>query len=322
LRKLVGIVVLLLVLAAVGWTAAWFGLASVVRGNVEALAAADGVTNPRVTCASLDIGGYPVRFDVACVDAQVTSGDLTAAVPALRASIVAPAITSVSGEVTGPVELADAFTGMRNQLTWSTLDFSGRLDGLRLGELALRGRDIMWTDQLLGETTIAMVQQADMTLFDVPEQHDGGRGTATLAGYVQAVDLIAPALMLDDTHAEMELELTGVPDDVRRWDETLLQRMAAAGSRLRLISVHGNDPQSELDAQGEVMLTEAGLLEGQINIASTGVAERVGTMLAEPWRTLVLGVPDADGSHQNQLNFRGGAVFSGLVPIGQVPPLL
>ena len=51
------------------------------------------------------------------------------------------------------------------------------------------------------------------------------------------------------------------------------------------------------------------------------MAERIGPLLEEPWRTLVLGTPTADGSHANQLNFRAGGIFSGLVPIASVPPL-
>jgi hypothetical protein len=43
--------------------------------------------------------------------------------------------------------------------------------------------------------------------------------------------------------------------------------------------------------------------------------------LDEPWRTLVFGTPAADGSYSNQLNFRNGGVFSGLVPIASIPPL-
>jgi hypothetical protein len=76
-----------------------------------------------------------------------------------------------------------------------------------------------------------------------------------------------------------------------------------------------------LSAKGDLGLDAEGLLDGQIAITSTGVAERLGATLAEPWRTLMLGSPRDDGSYANQLGFKGGAVFSGVVPVAAVPPL-
>ncbi|HEY0033951.1 MAG TPA: DUF2125 domain-containing protein, partial [Devosia sp.] len=122
--------------------------------------------------------------------------------------------------------------------------------------------------------------------------------------------------------ADIELELTGLPDDVRAWgDVALLPFIQQAGGALKIVRVHGTDAASVLDANGELKLDPRGMLEGAIAIKSTGVAERLGPMLAEPWRTLVFGTPAADNSFSNQLNFRGGGVFSGLVPIASVPPL-
>ena len=131
-----------------------------------------------------------------------------------------------------------------------------------------------------------------------------------------------PAMTLSDTKAEIQLELTGLPDDVRNWgDPNLLPSMAANGGTLNIVAIHGTDAASTLDANGALKLDPQGQVDGQITIASTGVAERIGPLLAEPWRTLVLGTPAADGSYSNQLNFRAGAIYSGLVPIATIPPL-
>ena len=76
-----GVVVAVIVL----WSVAWVVLAGVVRQNVEALAQADGVTTPQVTCQGLDVGGFPFRFDVDCQTARVVSGDVAVDVPGIRA---------------------------------------------------------------------------------------------------------------------------------------------------------------------------------------------------------------------------------------------
>ena len=82
-----------------------------------------------------------------------------------------------------------------------------------------------------------------------------------------------------------------------------------------------SDANADLKASGKLALDAQGFPNGTISIDSMGVAERIGPLIEEPWRTLVLGVPGENGRHTNQLNFRGGTLSSGLVPITALPPL-
>ena len=304
------------------WTVAWFVLAGIVRQTVEAQALADGVASPKLTCATLDVGGFPFRFDVDCGSARIVSGDLAVDVPAVRASVLVYRPTHALAFAQGPIAIEDSFTGTRNSVAFSGLEASLRLEGWRVGRVSIVGKDVVWSDTLVGEALIAQSPLVEVHLLDMPEQHDAAQGLAALAGYARAETVSWPALTLTGANAEAELELTGLPDDVRNWgDAGLLQRLQQAGGGLRIVSIRGTDGDSTLDAQGNLALDPQGLVEGQITIASTGVAERIGPLLQEPWRTLVLGTPAPDGSHANQLNFRAGAVFSGLVPIASIPPL-
>ncbi|MCS6759531.1 MAG: hypothetical protein MO852_11640 [Candidatus Devosia euplotis] len=54
-------------------------------------------------------------------------------------------------------------------------------------------------------------------MFDIPEQHDPARHTAALAGYMLANALDYPGLTLTGTSAELQVELSGLPDDVRNF---------------------------------------------------------------------------------------------------------
>lgn len=322
MRKRIIILGTIVVVAVVIWTTAWFVLAGFVRQGIETQAQADGVSAPRLTCGNLDIGGFPFRFDVGCAEAQVMSGDLVINIPDLRASVLVYRPTHALASATGPAAIQDTFTGTRNSVAWSDLEASLRLDGWRIGRLSLVVRDVVWSDTLMGDVTIAQSPLVELHLLDIPEQRDATRGLAALAGYARAQTLAWPALTLTDTSAEAELELTGLPDDVRNWgDPALLRNLQAAGGALKVVSIRGSDATSTLNAEGQVGLDPQGQVDGQLTIASTGVAERIGPLLEEPWRTLVLGTPSADGSYSNQLNFRAGAVFSGLVPIAAIPPL-
>ena len=304
------------------WSAAWLALTGVIRQNVAALALADGVTTTSVACEKLDVGGFPFRFDLDCQKARIVSGDLVIDVPGIRASVRVYAPTHMLASALGPLQLTDSFTGTRNAVAWSGLEASLRLDNWRIARASVSARDVVWSDTLFGNAVVAQSPLAEVHLFDIPEQHDAERHVAALALYARAEQLAWPGLTLTDTNIEAQLELSGLPDDVRNWgDPLLLQSMQQAGGMLKVVSIHGTDADSVLDAQGELRLDQQGLLEGQIGISSTGVAERVGPLLDEPWRTLVLGTPAPDGSHTNQLNFRAGGVFSGLVPIAALPPL-
>jgi hypothetical protein len=322
MRKRIIILGSVVIAVIVLWSAGWLVAANVVRDTVLAQAQADGVASPRVTCGTLNVGGYPFRFDVDCVEAQIVSGDMVADVPGVRASVRVYAPTHLLLSARGPIEISDSFTGTRQAVAFSGLEASGRLDNWRIARVSVSGKDLVWSDRLFGDQVIAQAPLLELHVFDIPEQHDVERHLAALAGYVRAQGLQWPGLTLADANAELQLELTGLPDDVRNWsDPALLPTMAANGSALRIVDIHATDGESVLDADGNLALTPQGTLDGQVNISSTGVAERVGPLIEEPWRTLVIGTPAADGTHTNQLNIRQGAVFSGLIPIGQVPPL-
>jgi len=304
------------------WSAAWLVLAGMVRQQVDALALADGVSEPTITCGTLDVGGYPFRFDVDCETARVVSGDIAVDVPGIRASVRVYAPFHVLASARGPLQLSDSFTGTRNGVAWSTLEASVRLDNWRIARASVSGKDMVWSDTLFGDAVIAQSPLAEVHLFDIPEQHDAERHLSALALYARADNLAWPGLTLTDTNAEVQLELSGLPDDVRNWsDPMLLAAMQRAGGKLEIVAIRGSDADSVLDAEGQLGLDPQGMVEGQVAITSTGVAERIGPLLQEPWRTLVLGTPGADGRHVNQINFRAGGVFSGLVPIASLPPL-
>ena len=69
------------------WSAAWFVAAGFVKQNIEAQALADGVTAPQITCGTLDVGGFPFRFDADCETARIVTGDTVIDMPGIRASI-------------------------------------------------------------------------------------------------------------------------------------------------------------------------------------------------------------------------------------------
>ncbi len=316
---ILGSLVLFVVLA---WSGAWLFIAGQLRQQIELQALADGETAPQLTCGNLDIGGFPFRFDVECATASVVSGDLLIEIPYLRASAMAYRPNHLLGAATGPVAISDAFTGTRQEVNWTGSEASLRLEDWRIARLSIVADGVSWTDQLFGDTLIAEANHVEAHLLDMPEMHDVEAGRAALAGYLRAEAVSAPGIDMDNLDAEIELEVTALPDDIRNWGAVpFLSDWQQAGGRLRIVGIRASDGSADLNATGELALDAQGYPTGSISIDSQGVAERIGPYLDEPWRTLVLGVPGLDGRHSNQLNFAAGGMSSGLVPIAALAPL-
>lgn len=322
MKKRIIILGTLVLLVVLGWTGGWYFLAGQVRQQVEALAFADGETSPQLTCTRLDIGGFPFRFDIDCVAATVLSGDLLVEVPNVRVSAMVYRPNHILASALGPAQISDAFTGQRQDVAWDGMEGSLRLENWRIARLSLVADAVTWSDRLFGDTVIAKAPQLEVHLLDMPEQHDATTGRAALAGYMRASDVDVTGVTQAPTTAEVELEITALPDDVRNWGaRPILADWQAAGGILRVVGIRANDGTADLNASGELTLDDKGYPTGALTIDSLGVAERIGPFIEEPWRTLVLGVPGEGGRHTNQLNFAAGGLSSGLVPISAIPPL-
>lgn len=303
------------------WTAGWFVVSGLLRQQVELLALNDGETAPRLTCGTLETGGYPFNLDLICSDASLVSGDIETAIPRLRASAMVWRPTHVIALANGPIAFTDAFTGQESSLAFADLTASLRLEDWRIARFSLVGNGLVWTDTLF-DAELGRADQIEAHLLDMPEAHDPTTGRASLAGFARAANITIPAMALAEIGAETELEVSGLPDDVRNWGaEPFLPLWQRNGGVLRIVAIRANGPTETLEASGELSLDLQGAANGNLSITSTGVAERIGPMIEEPWRTMVLGVPDADGKNINQLTLRSGVLSSGLIPIASLPPL-
>ncbi len=316
---ILGAIVLLVVLA---WIGGWLFFAHYLRQQVDAMALADGETSPQLICGTLDVGGFPFRFDLSCTNASLVSGDVLVEIPGLRASAMVYRPNHILASALGPARISDAFTGQQQQLSWTDLEASLRLENWRIARFSLTADDLAWTDTLFGDTMIARAPHLEAHLLDIAEQHDAEAGRAALALYLRLQDVEAPGLDVAATNGEIEAEITALPDDIRNWGLVpFLPDWQQAGGVLRIVGIRANDGASDLNATGELALDAQGYPTGSISIDSLGVAERIGPFIEEPWRTLVLGVAGPDGRHTNRLTLAGGGLSSGLVPIAAVPPL-
>jgi hypothetical protein len=311
--------VVLLVLAA--WTGAWFWGAGVITDQVTALANEDGVTEPKVTCGSFGIGGYPFGFDLTCANATVTYGDVTVTASGLKASAEVYNPTFVQVFAQSPIGIADAFTGSQSRIDFVSARGSARLNGWRIARVSLVIEKPVWNDSVLEDRLIARANHAEAHLIDLPDEHDAKAGLAGLGQYLQLENLNAPAFEINAAKATFESTVDKLPDDVRSLgDPDSLRRWQAAGGVFTLKGLSAVDGPTNFDATGTLKLDDQGRLNGQLKLHSKGVVERIGPSIPEAYRNWIVGARAEDGSYSQTLNIAGGVVFAGLIPAGVVPP--
>jgi len=134
-------------------------------------------------------------------------------------------------------------------------------------------------------------------------------------------NLNAPGFDINAGKATLESDISNLPDDVRTYgDADLVKRWQAAGGKFTLKALKADDGDTHLDAAGEAALDAGGRVNGNVKLNSRGVVERLGPVLPEQYKGLIVGGQAADGSYSQNVNIAAGIVFSGLVPMGMIPP--
>jgi hypothetical protein len=314
-----GIAVLVVVFL---WSGAWLFISGEIRKNVEVLATADGVSNPKITCETLSVGGFPFRFDLDCTNAALVSSDVTARLAELRASVLVYRPTHLLAFAKGPATVTDAFTGSSSRLDWTDLQASARLDGWRIGRISVTGDDLTLNDTVVGDNLIASAKAVEVHLLDIPEQHEPAKGLAALAAYAKASGLVAPGFQIGAGETTIEAEINGLPNDVRALgDADPVRRWQQSGGKIKLVSLKGDDGERFYDANGTLGLDDTARVEGQVKLTSRGLVEYFEPQIPEPVRPLALGPEGVDGSYAQTFNIRGGVVLSSVIPLLMIPPL-
>ncbi|MDB5561328.1 MAG: hypothetical protein JWN11_746 [Hyphomicrobiales bacterium] len=313
-------IVVFLVFAA--WSGAWLFFAGEVKKTVLSLAEADGVTNPKLTCGTLNVNGFPFRFDAICADATLVSADISANVPELRATVLVYNPTHALIFAKAPLAITDAFTGSRRRLDWTNLEASARFDSWRIARVSVLGDNFELHDALAGDTLLGKAKHAEFHLIDIPERHDATKGLAALASYAKIDGLNAPGFQINNANTAFETDISGLPDDIRAIAfPEFVQRWQRAGGKLEHIKFSGDDGGSNFEVTGAMGLDDGGHPEGQLVATSKGVVERLGNLIPADVRPLLLGSPAADGTYKQTINIRAGVVFAGILPAASIPAL-
>lgn len=334
-RKVIVLGVIVAIVVAL-WTGAWLFGASTIRDQISTLATHDPEVAPRVACETLNVSGFPFRFDVDCSRAKLDFGDETITVDGIRASVLAYNPTHVIFSMHAPYTMQNAFTGSSSRFDFERLNGSVRittsnlLEGLsgrgwRIARISLVVEKLAWNDTVLSDELQARADKIELHIGDMPEKHDAAAGTAGLALYARVDALTAPAFRISNGQSELQAELTGLPDDllVLASDSDPIRNWQRRAGQFNLVNFTGSqaDPDERFEISGEASLTEIGLVNAKLTYSGKGVLDRFNAVLPPVEMAMVKGAQQPDGSFSNQLTMINSQLRLLTMTLIEIPPL-
>lgn len=321
MKRFIVMIVAVLVVCAI-WMAGWFYVSGEIRSEIAYLAEADGITQPRLTCETLNVGGAPFSFSPRCDGAEITVEDTTISLANITGTALFYRPFHIQAFATGPARVTDAFTGAAQEIDWSNLHASLRIENGAIERVSALADDIVYTDTLFGQTEIGSAGRGEIHLLDTtPSDRQPGTGMLydfylTLEGVMsEPYDIANGDLVIDG-------RLSGVPDASLWSTPELLAYWQAYDGQIELRALNADADGLTLTAKGEARLNDLGQINGQVAITSEGIAGRIADLVGDPaMARMMLGNPDENGISRQTLTITNGNVVVGILPMANLPPL-
>lgn len=323
MRKFAALLIAIILVVGL-WIGGWFWAAGEIRNQMALLAQNDGETNPKITCATLNVSGLPFRFDIECVDGTLTQLDTTITIAGLRASVLVYNPTHVLISAKAPLAIDDAFSGAQSRLDFTDLQASARLTsrdifegvtgvGWRIANISLVADGLTWNDTVVGDMLRMSADHVEAHLVDLPEGRDKAARTATLGAYATLANLNLPQLGVTAAQSTLEAKLDQLPDDlIELTSPDAIRNWQARNGKLTLVKWEGSQPgpDERFEVTGEVTLDAIGRANGQVTYTTRGVLDRLlaGYQVPPLQIAAFKGMPGPDGTSSNTLGIADGKV--------------
>lgn len=352
-RWLIALPAAALLLAAAGWSVAWFYAAGRASSEIDAWIAREAQEGRNWSCANRELGGFPFRFELICADPAVSfagAGQWSARMGRAHAVAQVWNPSHIIAEFQGPARLSEATSGREVIANWSLLQVSGVGQDGRPERLSIAANDYSLAE---GGTTLFSARHAELHVrhhpgeaagtLDIAAGFKGAAGMASGApvrasmsnapGTKPAVTpAAAPAASTVD--AEFEATVTGVPPFRSMPPEQRLALWQQAGGRVKLLQAEISGGGGALSASGDLGLDALRRPDGKLDL-SLVKAQQLFTALASAGlmpdfmanlapAMMMAGLPtNVDGAKASAFPFvfRDGRVALGILPLGKIGPL-
>lgn len=312
---IIAVIAVVVVYCALWFTGAWF-----VKSTLEDTLADLSDDQTEITCGDISVWGLPFRYDVTCTNAFFRDGDETVSLPEIKATALIYRPTHILLFATSPATYADAFTGIEREIGWESLRASARSSGWALARVSLEAEAITFADTLISTTELARVGHLEAHLLDVPERHNAETGLTEIGLYLAMDGADLSEADIADGRLTLEAEIPGVPDDMRLWN---LPRLALSWQNdpIRILNLQADDTASSVEIVGQFGVDADAYLEGDFDLTTSNVYERLLEVAQPPTLDLFLGQQNEDGSYYRAYSLRHGVLMAGNVSLMPTQPL-
>jgi len=325
LRKFAALLIAIILVVGL-WIGGWLWAAGEIRNQLGLLAQNDGETNPKITCGTLNVGGFPFRFDIECVDGTLTQLDTTVTLSGLRASVLVYNPTHMLISARAPLTIKDEFSGAQSRIDFKTFTASARLTsrniiegftgaGWRIANVAADVAGVTWNDTVVGDMLRMSADEINVQLRDLPEGRDKDAHVAELGAYAAVANFTMPELGVTAAQSTLEATVDKLPDDLMALSSPdAIREWQARGGKLTLVRWEGAQPSPDetIKVTGDVSLDATGRANGQVTYTTKGVLDRMLARAVPPIPPLQIvmfkGMPNADGTTTNTLGIADGKV--------------
>ncbi|MGJ4914197.1 DUF2125 domain-containing protein [Bradyrhizobium sp. HKCCYLRH2060] len=320
----------LLLIAAVAWSAFWFFAASQVDVQADAWRAREAKSGRVYDCAKRSVAGFPFRLEVRCTDPSVALFSQAAGTPLMNAKLDEILVVAqvwdpkrIIAEFKGPAMIADGRGPTSFSVNW------------RVGEASVRGlpgppqrADLVFEqptiDRIEGNTAVPAARADHAELHGrlaegTPSDHPVLETALQIEnGSIQG----GHPLLAEPFNADIQARVTGLKDfRPKPWPERF-REIQAAGGHVEIVQSRIQQGELLAVASGTLSLTANGNIDGEVQMTVAGIEKVIPALGLD--KMLENGVPQgtldrvAPGVKSQDVNNLLGALDRAIPGLGKV----
>ncbi|MGJ4906286.1 DUF2125 domain-containing protein [Bradyrhizobium sp. HKCCYLS2058] len=320
----------LLLIAAVAWSAFWFFAASQVDVQADAWRAREAKSGRVYDCAKRSVAGFPFRLEVRCTDPSVALFSQAAGTPLMNAKLDEILVVAqvwdpkrIIAEFKGPATIADGRGTASFSVNW------------RVGEASVRGlpgppqrADLVFEqptiDRIEGNTAVPAARADHAELHGrlaegTPSDHPVLETALQIEnGSIQG----GHPLLAEPFNADIQARVTGLKDfRPKPWPERF-REIQAAGGHVEIVQSRIQQGELLAVASGTLSLTANGNIDGEVQMTVAGIEKVIPALGLD--KMLENGVPQgtldrvAPGVKSQDVNNLLGALDRAIPGLGKI----
>ncbi|MGJ4993822.1 DUF2125 domain-containing protein [Bradyrhizobium sp. HKCCYLS3077] len=320
----------LLLIAAVGWSAFWFFAASQVDVQADAWRAREAKSGRVYDCAKRSVAGFPFRLEVRCSDPSVALFSQAAGTPLMNAKLDEILVVAqvwdpkrVIAEFKGPAKIADGRGPDSFVVNW------------QVGQASVRGlpgppqrADLVFEqptiDRIEGNAAVPTARADHAELHGrlaegTPSDHPVLETALQIAnGSIQG----GHPLLAESFNTDIQARVTGLKDfRPKPWPERF-REIQAAGGHVEIVQSRIQQGELLAVASGTLTLTANGNIDGEVQMTVAGIEKVIPALGLD--KMLDNGVPQgtldrvAPGVKSQDVNNLLGALDRAIPGLGKV----